>query len=46
MMDWISAVRPALLELTLNGWINVGFIALILLIAAVAAVLGRVPQSE
>ena len=45
-MDWISAVPPALLELTLNGWINVGFIALILLIAAVAAILGRVPQSE
>jgi hypothetical protein len=46
MMDWTSAVPPALLELTLKGWINVGFIALIVLIAAVAAILGRVPQSS
>ena len=44
MMDWTSAVP--LPELTLTGWINVGFIALIVLIAAVAAILGRVPQSE
>ena len=44
MMDWTSAVPPALLELTLKGWINVGFIALIVLIAAVAAILGRVPR--
>ena len=43
-MDWTSAVPPALLELTLKGWINVGFIALIVLIAAVAAILGRVPS--
>jgi hypothetical protein len=46
MMDWTSAVPPALLELTLKGWINVGFIALIVLIAALAAILGRVPQSS
>ena len=46
MLDWTSAVPPALLELTLKGWINVAFIALIVLIAAVAAILGRVPQSR
>ena len=44
MLDWTSAVPLALLELTLKGWINVGFIALIVLIAAVAAILGRVPR--
>jgi hypothetical protein len=43
-MDWILLLPSALMELSLRGWINVGFVAVFLFIAAVAAILTRVPS--
>ena len=45
-MDWIFLLPSALMELSLRGWINVGFVAVFLSIAAVAAILTRVPKSK
>jgi hypothetical protein len=45
-MDWILLLPSALMELSLRGWINVGFVAVFLFIAAVAAILTRVPKSK
>ena len=45
-MGEIFFLPSALVELSLKGWINVGFVAVFLFIAAVAAILTRVPKSE
>ena len=44
-MDWIFALPTVPLKLSPAGWINVGFVAVILIIAAVGAILGRVART-